>query len=121
MKNKARIQNFPSRFFVCPASDYLNQHNETGSHGQLSYQFLKHLSMKSSVKNIFATVMMSVPVTPIPKTKIDVIVRKRGQRSSLNDFDSLYFYLKSFISFFRRNEYRQAVIIHHIIPFKFGR
>lgn len=119
MENK--LDNIPTRFFFCPASDYLNEHNETGSHGQLSYNFLKHLAMKPSVESIFAAVMMSLPVTPIPKTKIYALIHKNGDKPSLNDFDSLYFYLVSFVNLFRSEAYLKADVVHHIIPFKFGR
>lgn len=109
------------RFFFCPASDYLNQYNETGSHGQISYQFLKHLASKKTVKKINAVVIMSLIVKTIQKTKIDVLVTKKGNKPPLNPFDSLYFYIASFIKYFRSSEYKSTDIVHHIIPFSFGR
>jgi glycosyltransferase involved in cell wall biosynthesis len=108
-------------FFFCPASDYLNQHSETGSHGLLSYYFLRHLAMKPVVKNIFAVVIMSLETEEIQKTTISVMFPKGKQKQALNDFHSLFFYILSFTKFFRSSEYRKADIIHHIIPFKFGR
>lgn len=121
MKHKNDIKNTQGTFFFCPASDYLNQHNESGSHGKLSYEFIRHLAMKSSVKKMFGLVMMSMPVDPIPKTKIEVLINKDRSKHSLNDFDSLSFYLMSFFKYFRSKEYKEADIVHHIIPFKFGR
>jgi glycosyltransferase involved in cell wall biosynthesis len=120
MKNKLIESNVPSRFFFCPASDYLNQHNETGSHGQISYQFLRHLAMKPSVRSIFAVVMMSLRVSPIPKTKIYIQINKKNATPSLNAFDSLYFYIMSFINYLRSSAYQRADVVHHIIPFRFG-
>lgn len=110
-----------TNFFFCPASDYLNQYNETGSHGQISYQFLRHLAKKNSVKNIFGAVIMSLAVAPIKKTHIEVLIKKNTPHPSLNDFDSLYFYLVSFIRFIGSKAYRDADVVHHIIPFSYGR
>ena len=101
MNKKINNPRTPTKFFFCPASDYLNQHNETGSHGQLSYEFLRHLAMKPQVKDIFAAVMMTMPVIPIQKTTIYPVINKKGEKASLNDFDSLFFYIKSFFLFFK--------------------
>lgn len=109
------------KIFFCPGSDYLNQQNETGSHGQLSYNFIKHLAEKPIVQNIDAVVMMSTKVEKIQKTNFHVHSIKKDPLYSLNDFDSLFFYLRSFFNFRNRSEYKEANIVHHLIPFKFGR
>lgn len=108
------------KFFFCPASDYLNQYNETGSHGQISYQFLKHLAVRSEVESIFAATIMSLKVAPISKTTLYSLI-KNLNKNSLSPFDSLRFYLESYIRFINSKEYKEASIIHHIIPFSFGR
>ncbi|HRN69556.1 MAG TPA: glycosyltransferase family 4 protein [Candidatus Woesebacteria bacterium] len=108
-------------FFICPASDYLNQYNETGSHGQISYQFLKHLAQKEIIAKIYAVVIMSVKVDVIKNTTIDVLVKKKGKSSSLSAFDSLFFYIYSYIKYFRSKDYHSSDVVHHIIPFYFGR
>lgn len=106
------------QFFFSPASDYLNQYNETGSHGQISYQFLKHLAKKPIVLSIFGAVIMTLDVEPIQKTQI---VALRNKQPALTDFDSLYFYIVSYFKFFRSPYYQNAQIVHHIIPFALGR
>lgn len=108
------------QFFFCPASDYLNQFNETGSHGQISYQFLKHLAKRKEVKHIFALTIKSLSVAPVAKTDLHTIVNNSNKKT-LTPFDSLRFYLESYIRFRRSEEYKEASIIHHIIPFSFGR
>lgn len=120
MKNKS-IQKIPKNFFFCPASDYLNQNNESGSHGKLSYEFIRHLSMKSSVHSIFGLVMMSMPVDPIPKTKFDILIKRNRADHSLNGFDSFYFYISSYFKYRNSDQFHNADVVHHIIPFKFGR
>lgn len=105
-------------FFFCPASDYLNQFNETGSHGQISYQFMSHLSKKNSVSSIFGVVIMSLQVAPIAKATIIPLLKKRA---ALSDYDSLYFYIVSYLKFARSVYYKNADVIHHIIPFALGR
>lgn len=107
-------------FFFCPASDYLNQYNETGSHGQISYQFLKHLAKKTTVSTLFGAVIMSLDVEPIQKTKI-VPLLKKEKNAALTDYDSLYFYIISYFKFVNSSYYRKAQVVHHIIPFAFGR
>jgi glycosyltransferase involved in cell wall biosynthesis len=107
-------------FFFCPASDYLNQFNEAGSHGQISYQFIKHLSLKPSVKKIKAIVMLSLKVQEIPKTTIEVVINKKRKNADKTEFDSLYFYIISFIRYFSSKAYKESDIVHHIIPFMFG-
>ncbi len=108
------------KFFLCPASDYLNQYNETGSHGQISFQFIKHLAKNSSVRSIFGAVIMTLKVEPIIKTKIIPLINKSG-KAALSDFDSLYFYIASYLKFSRSKYYKEADFVHHIIPFALGR
>ncbi len=116
----SKQNNSQLHFFFCPASDYLNQYNETGSHGQISYQFLNHLADKTSVKSIFGAVIMSLKVKSIQKTKIDVMLRKKAS-AALNDYDSLYFYIVSYFKYAWSSVYRDSQIVHHIIPFAYGR
>jgi glycosyltransferase involved in cell wall biosynthesis len=104
---------------LCPASDYLNEGNETGSHGQISYQFLKHLAEKSEIDKITAVTIASLDVDAIRKTTIDPLFTKANR--SLNEFDSLAYYFYSFIKYIFRSEYRNAHVIHHLLPFSFGR
>lgn len=114
------VKNKKLNFFFCPASDYLNQYNETGSHGQISYQFLSHLAKKTSVQSLFGAVIMTLNVSPIAKTTI-IPLLKKGPGGALSDFDSLYFYLFSYLKFINSTQYRNADVIHHIIPFALGR
>jgi glycosyltransferase involved in cell wall biosynthesis len=111
----------PKHFFFCPASDYLNQYNETGSHGQISYQFMKHLAEKPQVESLFAPVIMSLKVDPIPKTTILPLIEKSPEKAKLTAFDSLYFYIVSFFKFFGSKAYKEADVVHHIIPFAMER
>ncbi len=113
-------KNSSLQIFFCPASDYLNQYNETGSHGQISYQFLKHLAAKPVVKSLFGAVIMSLDVDPINKTTI-VPLLKKEKGGALTDYDSLYFYLVSYFKYVGSAQYKDAQIVHHIIPFALGR
>lgn len=109
------------KFFLCPGSDYLNQYNETGSHGQISYQFIKHLAKKEQVESIFASTIMSLKVDPIEKTTIYPLIEKKDKSAGLSPFDSLKFYIISYFKFFNSNEFKEADVVHHIIPFSYGR
>ncbi|SRR6266568_3652326 len=110
----------PLTFFFCPASDYLNQYNETGSHGQISYQFLKYLAKKPLVESIFGSVIKTLPVAPIAKTTIVPLIND-DKRAGLNDYESLFFYVISYFKFVNADYYKKADVVHHIIPFAFGR
>lgn len=124
-KSRYEIINFPMitqkhDFFFCPASDYLNQHNETGSHGQISYQFLKHLANNKAVKQILAVVILSLKVDPVKKLSFMPFFVK-SKVAPMTGFDSLFFYFLSFLKFWNHNSYRKAKIVHHLLPFSAGR
>ncbi len=106
-------------FFFCPAADYLNQYNETGSHGQIAYQFMNHLAKKQIVEKMFAATIMSLRVAPIVKTKIVAFITKKAN-AGLEAYDSLYFYIGSYVKYLFSKAYKDADIVHHIIPYAFG-
>lgn len=100
-------------YFFCPASGYLNQFNEKGSFGPISYQFLSALTKKEQYSKITAIVFNSFQVNPIGKVRIVPLL----QDSNLTEISSLKFYLKSFFTFFRSEEYRKSDVVQHFLPF----
>lgn len=118
---KQNISTQPERkFFFCPASDYLNQYSETGSHGLISYKFIRHLAKHDETNSIYAVVMASLIVDPIKNVKFFAQFKK-SHSESLNALDSLVFYLISFVKFFRSKQFIEADVVHHLLPFFLGR
>lgn len=102
-----------NRYFFCPASGYLNKYNEKGSIGPISYQFVRALSQVENKSLISALVFKSYHVSSFDNVKIFSLIE--GQ--DITEFSSLKFYLKSFLKFINRSEYKQANIVHHFMPF----
>jgi glycosyltransferase involved in cell wall biosynthesis len=109
----------PDKYFICPASNSINKHNETGSIGYLVYQFLLHLGKEAPDSHITAVVSDSYRVNSFDNVTIFPLIKIR-RLSPLSRYVSLLFYVKSFLMFARRTEYRKAAVIQHLQPFAPG-
>lgn len=106
----------PNRYFFCPASNSLNQHNETGSIGQISYEFLSSLSRQDPASNITAVVFDTFNVASFSNVEI----MPQNQTHSTDGFSSLKFYFWSFAKFFQDPRYATSSIVQHFMPFSPG-
>jgi glycosyltransferase involved in cell wall biosynthesis len=102
-----------SNFFICPASNYLNKFNETGSIGQISYEFLKALSEQRRNGFITAIVFNSFKVESFDNVTVQIEVHK----TNFSGIDSLKFYLITYIKYVFSSWYKNAEVVHHFQPF----
>jgi glycosyltransferase involved in cell wall biosynthesis len=105
-------------FLFCPASEDLNKHNETGSNGQLSYEFLSNLSHLNPYSSITAIVMQSHYVHSFRNVKVITLFKKKIKYESVQ---SLIFYVVSYLRYLNSDTYKKSDIVHHLMPFSPGR
>jgi glycosyltransferase involved in cell wall biosynthesis len=114
-RKRSKVQSL--RIFICPVGDSLNLHNETGSNGQLSYEYLRNLSKALPNADIFAVAMNNFNVKSFGRVNIKSIFTKKFNRKG---FYSLFFYIYTYFRYSRSSEYIDSNIVQHLLPFAPG-